>query len=625
MTAQTAPAPAREHDLPEDAIVATCHGIDVPAAPHLGPGMIASLARGAYERREFEAARAAIRPGARILELGAGSGFVGAAIARHCAPEAVLSFEANPALLPHIARLYSVNGLEDVISVRHAVVLSAPDAPETATFHVRGNFLGSGLAVAKNPEKAQAVDVPVVRYDLLKAGFPHDVLVMDIEGAEEAFLADADLAGVETVIFEAHRQIYGREGMRACRRALDGAGFAFDADLSKGGVHVWRRADIAAPEPEPEPARALFRSRRSAESDDPVFTGRIERIAEAIVVPEQRGGPPLACGVLGPDGAFAELSRGWIRAFKSTEVPDLHQDEEPERLDGRHLFAGHLRGHFGHFLVESTARLWALSEEGIRPDGILYLPYGGKRRAAQKALTAFRPFFDRLGIDIPIRIVPGPLRVEELILPELGFGWRSRFAGSPAYRSFMRSRLSAPGTPEGSEDLYISRTRLSAEKGGLVGESVIEQNLSALGYEVFHPQKHDIDTQIARYRAARRIVALDGSALHLAACVAEPGTRVAIILRRSKANQDDYRLQFRTFAGLEPDIVDAIRADWAGGPQPKSNFRSVGEVNFEALFRDLASLGYIPGDAPLNLPDTAERERMVADFAEKRADGLRPL
>ena len=227
-------APAR--GLPS--IVAVCHGIEVLAAPHLGPGMIAAMAAGRYERNEMACGLAAIKPGARILELGAGSGLVGAVLARSCAPQAVLSIEANPNLIRHITALYTHNNLTN-ISVRNAVVLTASDAPKSVTFHVAGNFLSSGLTPIEG--KSQPTAVPVLRYADLKTSFPHDTIMMDIEGGELDFLRHADLGGIHTFIAELHRDVFGRDGMRKCRRLLERAGLTMDNDLSLTRVHVYRR------------------------------------------------------------------------------------------------------------------------------------------------------------------------------------------------------------------------------------------------------------------------------------------------------------------------------------------------------------------------------------------------
>lgn len=228
--------------MPDDKIVvvASYHGIEVLDAPFFGSGMITSLNDGNYERHEIACGLAAIPAGARVLELGAGSGVVGAVLAKNCKPASVLSIEANDDLLPYINRLYAHNGLTKVIAARHAVVLSAPDAPETIPFYVRRNFLGSGLQ-AQNANRARTLQVPVLRYDELKAFYPHDAIMMDIEGGELDFLRHADLTGVNVFVAEMHRDIFGREGMRECRQLLQQAGLAMDADLSKGGVHVYRR------------------------------------------------------------------------------------------------------------------------------------------------------------------------------------------------------------------------------------------------------------------------------------------------------------------------------------------------------------------------------------------------
>jgi hypothetical protein len=189
----------------------------------------------------------------------------------------------------------------------------------------------------------------------------------------------------------------------------------------------------------------------------------------------------------------------------------------------------------------------------------------------------------------------------------------------------MQGRLRAAVAPEGGKKLYISRARLAAQRGGILGETVIEENLARAGYEVFHPEKHPIDVQIARYRAAERIVALDGSALHLAAYVTDPGTRVAMILRRSKALAGDYQLQFRAFCDVALDVINVVRTDWVSGGSNRVDFRSVGEIDFAALFQSLAAEGYVTKSFRPRLPDAAAMSAMLADFAARRGGDMRAL
>jgi hypothetical protein len=69
---------------------------------------------------------------------------------------------------------------------------------------------------------------------------------MDIEGGEREFLAAADLSGVDTVILEVHRGIYGRDGMRDIRRSFAREGLVMDVARSRPGVHVYLRPGAPA-------------------------------------------------------------------------------------------------------------------------------------------------------------------------------------------------------------------------------------------------------------------------------------------------------------------------------------------------------------------------------------------
>lgn len=222
-------------------IVAACHGVEVPSSPHLGPRMIESINAGRYEGGEIAAGLACIPKGSRILELGAGAGVVGAILAKNLAPAAMLSVEANPNLIPNIRELHAHNALSEVIEVRNTVVLSAPDAPAEVTFHVRGNFLGSSLTPTRE-DKTRPVSVPVTRYADLCHEFPHDAIMMDIEGGELDFLRHADLSAVKVIVAEYHRGIYGGEGFRECRKLLQRHGFRLAEEHSTPAVWAMVRA-----------------------------------------------------------------------------------------------------------------------------------------------------------------------------------------------------------------------------------------------------------------------------------------------------------------------------------------------------------------------------------------------
>ena len=352
------------------------------------------------------------------------------------------------------------------------------------------------------------------------------------------------------------------------------------------------------------------------------FAGKIAVLNNAIVVPPHQKSGKRAFGVLDQNLKWSKLSQSYLQERIRTKAPELLEGSALQELSGTHLFAGHFRGHFGHFLFESTVRLWAMEYLEEKPDSILYVPFRFTEPKDHQIITRYQDFFHLLGIDIPVQSFGSNLRVERLYVPELGFGWGGRFEGSPGYRKFMTSRLSAVAADGNVDQLYISRSRLPAHLGGIVGESVIERNLERLGYEIFHPQMHSIEAQLSKYKSARRIVSLDGCALHLVPFVMRTDCSVALIKRRSTANTNDYALQFRGFSGCEIKVIDALQSNWSSGDRKKTDFGSIGELDFEKVFSELKANGFISEDFIPELPTPQERAKMIDSVKRARAGNL---
>jgi len=219
---------------------AACYGVRVPPSRFLSAARIRRINQGRYERQEITGACALITARDRVLELGAGLGVVGAVVAHSCAPAQMLSVEANPDLIPPIRQLYALNGLQDRITLRNAVVIAAPEAPPQVPFHIGASFLGASLLPgARRSRKRVMVDT--IRYDTLRREVAPTALIMDIEGAELAFLEHADLTGLRAVIVEFHPEVYGNDGLRRCKRILRQAGFRRDAQTSTRTVWACAR------------------------------------------------------------------------------------------------------------------------------------------------------------------------------------------------------------------------------------------------------------------------------------------------------------------------------------------------------------------------------------------------
>jgi len=235
---------------PAPQIAATCHGVAVPVSPFLTPTRIDRINAARYEGEEIAGALALVRPGDRLLELGAGLGIVGAVAALNRAPARVVSFEANPDLIPHVRALHDLNRLTGRMDLRHAVLMAGADLPATARFHLHASYLGSSLT-----GQGRAVEVPVQEWSDVVADLQPDILLCDIEGGEADLLAAADLSGLRAVVVEFHPKVYGVPTMRALKRRLRGAGLRPVEALSSRTVWAASRdpADHNAERPGAEP------------------------------------------------------------------------------------------------------------------------------------------------------------------------------------------------------------------------------------------------------------------------------------------------------------------------------------------------------------------------------------
>jgi FkbM family methyltransferase len=226
-------------DTSEITVAVEYMGLRIPASPFLHRKRIDRIARGLYEGAEVAGALHVVRPGDRVLEMGAGIGFVSGVVARVAAPARVVSFEANPRLIPWIRALHALNGLGGIAEVRHQVLVGGRERPGTMTFHLHASYLGSSLAGTRR--SVEQVEVDTAGLAEVMAEVRPDVLLIDIEGGEQEILAHADLSAVRAMVIEFHPDAYGIPGMQACKAAITGAGLARIDALSTRTVWTCQR------------------------------------------------------------------------------------------------------------------------------------------------------------------------------------------------------------------------------------------------------------------------------------------------------------------------------------------------------------------------------------------------
>lgn len=308
-----------------------------------------------------------------------------------------------------------------------------------------------------------------------------------------------------------------------------------------------------------------------------------------LVVPPREGGFVQSAGILHDDGRYCPRGALWRKNKPLTVRPERPPGQVPD-LKGTWLWGGVLWIHFGHFVVESTSRLWALPGLSDRIDGVLFIPKRPRRKDTARGFQ--RDFIRLFGTDMPLHVAADPMRVERLFVPGQGFGLGEIAAGTDPFRRAMEDHFAKDIAASGPDRLYVSRSRIGGNRGTLIDEDLLETRLQDHGYEVFHPQAHDLATQIAHYKAADTILASEGSALHLAGMVARPDQKIGVIVRR-RSNATAYiKRHLQSFSGRAPVTLDALVRNWK--PVQARHKRSWhGEHDMGVLQKILEAEGFI--------------------------------
>ena len=361
-----------------------------------------------------------------------------------------------------------------------------------------------------------------------------------------------------------------------------------------------------------------------APSPDGGWSTRILSLPDAVVVPTGETGMIQPSGVFDATGTYVHAAVLWRDRplMVPTDLP-----EAPETLPGRWIWGGVLLNHFGHFLTESTGRLWAIDAVQGPVDGLVFM---SKREGEDDGVIKeiHKIFMDLMGVTLPIRIIARPTRIELLEVPGQGFGIGPLAQGTSPFRQFVQSRFARDVAGAGAKRLYISRSELGAVRGGILEETRLETYLAACGYEIFHPQKHPMPVQIARYKAAEQVVALDGSALHLFAMVAQDTQEVAIIKRRDSGATDSIVRHLQAFSGRAPLVINAILQDWVRSDRARADRFSFGELDFEALGQALATAEFVPPDAgwtSLTAAESADAMHEIESRLKRRKLTFQPV
>ena len=266
-------------------------------------------------------------------------------------------------------------------------------------------------------------------------------------------------------------------------------------------------------------------------------------------------------------------------------------------LEGNFLFGGTYWNHFGHFLFESTARLWGYPALKDHLDGIVFVTPRGL--GAHHADAGFqRAVFDLLGVTAPVIILDQSTAITTLQVPAPGCGLGALASGTPEFRAFVQSRFRRITPRAGAAKIYLSRSGFGLRRGGMLAEAHLEAALAADGYLIYQPEKDPLEAQIATYLGAEKIISPDSSALHAFGFAGSAAQQVAIVLRRPEGAAD-IAPQITAFTGRAPLVLNCITRMRYRSNARTAAWAQVAEVDFSALGKALWEAGFLSSETAL--------------------------
>jgi FkbM family methyltransferase len=192
------------------------------------------LIEGGYEGQERALLQNNLEAEDRVLELGAGLGFLACVASCEQQDAEYIAVEANPDLIPLIRRNFEANGCR--ARLLHGV---AADADGMALFNLAEDFWASSTCTVSPHD--EVVEVPSIDVNAVIREFSPTMMVVDIEGGELELVPQLDLSGVDRIAIELHPDVYGHTGSTQVVKALFRKGFLLDARQSGRQVFLFKR------------------------------------------------------------------------------------------------------------------------------------------------------------------------------------------------------------------------------------------------------------------------------------------------------------------------------------------------------------------------------------------------
>lgn len=192
--------------------------------------------------------------------------------------------------------------------------------------------------------------------------------------------------------------------------------------------------------------------------------------------------------------------------------PDL---EHYRQFDRQCFYIGAVTTHYGHFLLNTLCRIWAL--RGVSDDGTVFL-YHGTQTPENLFQTPFiSEIFLALGLTLDkLKRFSEPTLLTRVIVPYPAF--QELTYSFQVFADFFKSvgnLLETEPHRDSSEKLvFLSKSRLGAGVSGFENEAAFIDSIERQGIHVVYPELITLKEQIQIFQSKRVIGGVYGSAFH---------------------------------------------------------------------------------------------------------------
>lgn len=159
-----------------------------------------------YEGSEIRVLKKVLTKNDKVLEIGAGIGFISTYCSKQIGSENVVAYEANPKMVEKIKETYQENDIKPTIN---NIILSNENSE--MSFYLEKNFWSSSMV--KRNEDAKEIKVKTKNINNEISKYKSTFLIIDIEGGEEHLIPIIDFNAINKVLIELHPSIIGNKSI----------------------------------------------------------------------------------------------------------------------------------------------------------------------------------------------------------------------------------------------------------------------------------------------------------------------------------------------------------------------------------------------------------------------------